>query len=301
MCIIRILLEIFFSKDSLCQKFKSSPIPIQIYLFELAKKFDIQLVPITIQFGEESFADAFEIENPALFERIDKSGKLPTTAAPSPTAFSNAFHAAFDGGAESIICVCVGSKISRTYESALVAVEEFPGKKITVIDSGFLSMAQGFMAIAAAEALKAGASHDEAVNVARGMINRLFIYGSLSTLKYLALGGRVSNLAASMANMLNIRPILAMREGKLDLLEKVRTRKAAMDRLVELVNIAINGKSVERVCLIHVLNPGDAAILEKQLRSKIKLPEEILLIDFGPGLSVHTGAGTVGVVVLAKE
>lgn len=267
----------------------------------LAEKHHITLVPITIQFGEESFADAFEIQNPALFARIDKTGKLPTTAAPSPTAFTNAFRKAFEDGADSIICVCVGSRISRTYESALVAAEEFHGKKITVIDSGSLSMAQGYMALTAAEAVAAGASHEEAVEKAKGVINRIFIYGSLSTLKYLALGGRVSNLAASMANMLNIRPILAMRDGKLDLLEKVRTRKAAMDRLVELVITAIDHKPVERVCLIHVLNPDDAAILETELRRKMKLPEDTILIDFGPGLSVHTGAGTIGVVVLVKE
>ena len=267
----------------------------------MAEKHHILLVPITIQFGEESFADAFEIENAALFARIDKTGKLPTTAAPSPTAFSTAFRKAFDEGADSIICVCVGSRISRTYESALVAADEFHGKKITVIDSGSLSMAQGFMALTAAEAIAAGATHEEAVEKAKTVTNRVYIYGSLSTLKYLALGGRVSNLAASMANMLNIRPILAMREGKLDLLEKVRTRKAAMDRLVELVIAAIDHKPVERVCLIHVLNPDDAAILAAELRSKMDLPEDMPLIGFGPGLSVHTGAGTVGVVVLAKE
>ena len=268
---------------------------------DTAKKHNILLVPITIQFGEESFEDYFGIENPEMFARIDKSGKLPTTAAPSPTAFAKAYKTAFDDGADSIICICVGSRISRTYESALTAMDEFPGKKITVIDSGYLSMAEGFMALIAAEALEAGDSHEEAVQKVENTKERFYIYGSLSTLKYLALGGRVSNLAASMANMLNIRPILAMRDGKLDLLEKVRTRRVAMNRLVELVIAAVNGKPVERICLIHVNNPEDSAILEAQLRKKMELPKHIDLIDFGPGLSVHTGIGTIGVVVLAKQ
>ena len=268
---------------------------------DLAKKHNIILVPITIQFGEESFDDTIEIENPALFERIDKTGKLPTTAAPSPAAFAKAYQQAFDNGAESIICICVGSAISRTYESALGAMEEFPGKKITVIDSGHLSMSEGFMAIAASEVIAAGGSHEEAVKTAESMKHRSYIYGSLSTLKYLALGGRVSSLAASMANMLNIRPILAMIDGKLGLLEKVRTRKAAMDRLVELVVAAVDGKPVERICLIHVINPEDATLFGEMLRSKIDLPKEIPLIDFGPGLSVHTGMGTIGVIIVTKE
>jgi DegV family protein with EDD domain len=268
---------------------------------EYGKNHDIQLVPITIQFGEESFDDNFEIQNPELFQRIDKTGKLPTTAAPSPTAFVNAFSTAFKNGADSIICICVSSKVSRTYESALAAVEEFDGKKITVIDSEFLSMGQGFMAIAAAEAIASGATHEEAVALVKSMIKRTVLYGSLSTLKYLALGGRVSNLAASMANMLNIRPILCVTNGKLDLLEKVRTRKAAMDRLIELLVNSVAGKKIERICIIHVLNLEDAKILEDSLRSKLEIKVDMSFVDFGPGLSVHAGVGLVGAVILTAK
>jgi DegV family protein with EDD domain len=268
---------------------------------DLAKSLNIRQVPITIQFGQESFADNIEIQNPTLFERIDLTGKLPTTAAPSPSAFSLAFKSALEEGAESIICICVGSKISRTYESALLAVEEFPGKKITVIDSENVSLGQGFMVLAAAEALEAGATHEEAVQIVRNHLGRFHLFGSLSTLKYLALGGRVSNLAASMANMLNIRPILTMMDGKLDLLEKVRTRKAAMERMVDLIVQSVDGKPIERVGLIHVLNLEDAKILEEKLRSRLQMPDQVLLADFGPGLSVHTGKGFVGVVILTRE
>lgn len=269
--------------------------------FDLAKKHGITLVPITIQFGEESFADMIDIQNPVLFERIDKTGKLPTTAAPSPAAFVKAFSAAFDEGADSIICICVSSKVSRTHESALAARDEFPDKKITIIDSEFLSLGQGYLAIAAAEAVAAGASHEEAVDKTVAMIPRLVLYGALSTLKYLALGGRVSNLAASMANMLNIRPILTIRGGKLDLLEKVRTRKVAMDRLVELLVVAVGNKTVDRICIIHVLNLEDAEFLKSKLEEKLHLPVDVPYLDFGPGLSVHAGVGLVGAVILTGE
>jgi len=268
---------------------------------ELAKEYGILLVPITIQFGEESFADFFEIQNPEMFERIDKIGKLPTTAAPSPAAFANAFRTAFDSGADSIICITVGAKISRTHESALIAVEEFPGKKITVIDSEFLTMGQGYMAITAVEAITAGASHEETVAKVRSLIPRCILYGSISTLKYIALGGRVSSLAASMANMLNIRPILCMRDGKLEMLEKVRTRKVAMDRLVELLVKAVGDKSVERICIVHVLNLEDAEFLRNKLAEKIKLPTQVEFFNFGPGVSVHTGVGLVGCFILTGE
>ena len=146
-----------------------------------------------------------------------------------------------------------------------------------------------------------GATHEEAVEIAKSHIGRFHLFGSLSTFTYLALGGRVSNLAASFGNMFNIRPILTMIDGKLDLLEKVRTRKVAMDRMVELIIKSVDGKPIERCGIIHVLNLEDAKILESQLRSKLKMPEDVLIADFGPGLSVHTGRGFVGIVILTKE
>ena len=268
---------------------------------DLAKQHNIVQVPITIQFGEESFEDCFQIDNKELFARIDRTGKLPTTAAPSPAAFAKAFKQAFDNGADSIICVTVGSKISRTHESALVAAAEMPDKKITIIDSGHLSLAQGFIAITAAEALAAGKSHEEAVRAAESLVTRAYLYGSLSTLKYLALGGRVSTIAASMANLLNIRPILTMQNNKLELLEKVRTHRVAMKRLVELLENAVGDRPIERAAILHVNNLADANHLEAELRKKLTLPADLLLVDFGPGLSVHAGAGMVGAVLVAKE
>ncbi len=268
---------------------------------DLAKKFNIVQVPITVQFGDESFKDCFEIDNPTMFARIDKTGKLPTTAAPSPASFSTAFHEAFASGADSIICVTVGSAISRTYESAVVAANDIPGRKITIIDSEHLSLAQGFVAITAAESLLSGASHDEAVAAARDLIPRTYLYGALATLKYLALGGRVSNLAANMGNLLNIKPILTMKNGKLDLLEKVRTNKVAMQRIVELAVNSVGIREIERAAILHVVNPSGAEELKSLLGRSIKLPAETLLVDFGPGLSVHTGSGMVGYALVAKQ
>jgi DegV family protein with EDD domain len=268
---------------------------------DLAKQYGIVQVPITVQFGDESYADCFEIDNPTMFARIDKTGKLPTTAAPSPASFSTAFQKAFESGAESIICVTVGSAVSRTYESALIAANEMPERKITIVDSEHVSIAEGFIAITAAEAIKTGASHEEAVAAARSLISRTYLYGALSTLKYLALGGRVSNLAANMGNLLNIKPILTMKDGKLDLLEKVRTSKVAMARLVELLSNAVGDRQIERAAIVHVINESGADEFKFQLQKSVKLPENTMMYDFCPGLSVHTGVGLIGCVLVAKE
>lgn len=127
---------------------------------DLAGKYNIVQVPIIVQFGDDSFRDVYEIDNPAVFGRIDKEGKFPTTAAPSPGQFAEAFKSAFEAGARSVLCFAVSSEVSATYVSARTAAEMFPGKDIRVIDTRNLCLGQGLMAIAAAESVAGGASEE---------------------------------------------------------------------------------------------------------------------------------------------
>lgn len=267
---------------------------------DLATRYSIIQVPITIHFDDEVYQSCVDIDDKLLFEKIDAMKKLPTTAAPSPAAFEKAFQNAFTNGMESIICICVGSKISRTYESAIAAAEEFPGKKISVIDSESLSLCQGFMALAAAKIVSEGGSHEDAVETAKSLLGRTQLYGALTTLKYLAMGGRVGTMAAGMADLLNIRPILTIIDGKLALLEKVRTQRAAMDRLVNLLVKSAQGKEILKIGITHINNPAGAAELEKRLQNELKLPSEIVVAEFTPGLSVHGGTGLVAGILLTK-
>ncbi len=126
---------------------------------DLAGKYGITQVPIIIQFGDESFRDVSEITNAELFLRIDRAGKLPTTAAPSPGLFAEAFKKAFNSGADSILCMNISSEMSATYASAHQAAEMFPGQRIEVMDTRNLALGQGYMAIAAAEVVGQGRFH----------------------------------------------------------------------------------------------------------------------------------------------
>ncbi|MHC1740047.1 MAG: DegV family protein [Anaerolineaceae bacterium] len=267
---------------------------------EIATRFGIIVVPITVQFGQETYSTNVDINDMQLFEKIDRLGKLPTTAAPSPAAFTKAFTSAFQAGADEILCICVSSKVSSTYESALLAAREFPEKQIRVIDSLYMTMGQGFLAIAVAEAIAKGATLDEAAKIATGMIPGLCTYASFATLKYLAMSGRVGKLVAGMAGVLDIRPLLTMKDGTLQMLEKVRTRKNAMDRLVNLIVTAISNKQISKAAIYHVNNPDDAKILEARLREKLQLPDEVFTVEFSAGLSVHAGTGMVGAVFYTK-
>ena len=267
---------------------------------ELANQNGIRQVPITIHFEDSSYTTGVDIDDRLLFEIIDRQKKLPTTSAPSPRAFTSAYEAAFQEGADSILCICVSSKISATYNSAVTAAEMYPDRDISVIDSQNLSMGQGFMVLAAAEAVSRGATKDEAISLALAPGERTHLFAVLATVKYLAMSGRVGKLAAGMADTLNIKPILTMQDGKLELLERIRTRKKAVERILELTCASANGKAIQRVAFMHVSNLKEAQELQGQLCNLLPCPSSVIMTEFSPGLSVHAGSGVVGVTLLTS-
>jgi DegV family protein with EDD domain len=273
---------------------------------DIAARHEIWQVPITIHFGEEMFRTGVDMNDAQLFARVNREGRLPTTSAPSPGDFAQAYQAAFDGGADEVICFCVSGEVSATYQAAvtareLVAREPVAPDSITVVDSRSLSVGQGFMVLAAAEAARAGAARDEIVARAEEVRDRTHLYAALATLKYLAMSGRVGHLAAGMANLLNVKPILTIRDGKLDLLERVRTQRKAWARVIELAEQAVGGRDAERMAIIHVDAPDDARRFQEQLCERVTFSGDVFTAELTPGLSVHAGAGLVGVVIVTAS
>jgi DegV family protein with EDD domain len=268
---------------------------------ELARQFNIVQVPITVQFGNDSYRDAFDIDNPAIFGRIDKEGKFPTTSAPSPGQFIEAFKAAFDAGAESVLCFNVSSEVSATFASARNAADMFPGKDIQVIDTRSLCLGQGFMALAAAEAVAQGKCKEDALAIAESTGQRVHLFASLSTLKYLAMSGRVGHLTAGIAGLLDVKPILTILDGKLQLLERIRTQSKSWSRTIEVAAEACAGHKIERMTIIHVNALEAARQFEGLVREALPCPEQILYAEMNPGLSIHSGSGLVGVVFVTAQ
>lgn len=268
---------------------------------DLAKKNHISEIPILIQFGEESFRDMYEINNDVLFPRIDKEGKLPKTAAPSGGQFLEAFKEAFNKGAESILCFNISSEMSATYASARQAADMLPGKRIEVVDTCSLAMGQGYMALAAAETIAHGGTLEEAITAAEDVRSRTHVFGALATLKYIAMSGRVGYLTAGLASILAIKPILTLQHGKLEMLERIRTQQKSWNRAVELCVEKAAGHKIEHMAIQHVNALENAKQFEKLLRAALPCPKDILITDITPGLSCHTGAGTVAVIFVTAK
>ena len=265
----------------------------------VAAEHGIRMVPITINFGDESYRTGTDMDDRRLFERIDQDGKLPTTAAPSPGAFAEAYEDAFSDGADQVLCICVSSEISTTYLSALTARDVMPDRDITVLDSRTVSMIQGFMALDAARSAASDTGIEEIIARAHDIESRSTLYGALSTLKYIAMSGRVGHLAAGMANLLSIKPILAARDGKLEMIEKVRTRKKSWARMIELLIADVGDGDIEYAALLHVDAEDHAAQFYATLRAALPAcPAQPLVACLSAGLSVHTGAGLVGAAIV---
>lgn len=264
-------------------------------------EFGIRQASITIHFGEEVLKDCIEIDAEQLIDRVSRDGVLPTTAAPSPGDFSIAYQEAFDNGADEIICITVSAGVSATYQAAVTAKELFPDKKITVVDSETISMGQGFMVLKAAELARTGKNTDEILEAVKAVRERTHLFAALDTLKFMAMSGRVGSLSAEMAALMSIKPILTIKDGKLDLLEKVRTRKKAWKRILELTAESLGDKEFESVFILHVAANQAADDFEKLLRAEVPCPDYITRTELNPGLSVHTGGGLVGIAFTTKS
>jgi len=265
---------------------------------ELAARHGIRQVPINVHFGQDTLRAAVDIDDATLFARVDREGKFPTTSAPSPGQFVEAYNAAYDAGAGAVVCICVSSGLSAVYQAATTAANMMPERAITVVDSQSVAMAQGFMAIAAAEAAQTGAQVDEIVRLAMAVRDRAHIFGALATLKYLAMSGRVGHVAAGFANLLDVKPIVSLVGGKLQMLERVRSRKRSFARVIELTLETLEGRPPERLAVQHVAALEEAQAFKEQLCSVVRCPGEVIIAEFTPGLSVHTGAGMIGVAMV---
>lgn len=263
---------------------------------EIIEKYQIQIIPLSVIWDDQSYQDGVDITTSQFYNRLERSTSLPSTSQPPAKAFKDCFAALLDSGHD-VLAILISSGISGTVNSALQAQAELDRSRIEVIDSQTATMATGLQVIAAARSAAEGASLQEAARVARKAQQHTDLVFVVDTLEYLHKGGRIGGAKRFLGSMLNIKPILEFREGKIDAVDQVRTQKRALERMAELVREKAAGEQPLRIAVIHSNVPEQARILKDEIAAAFS-PEEIYISELSPVIGTHVGPGTLAIACM---
>lgn len=267
---------------------------------EYAREYEIGIVPINIQFGTESFQEDRTIDRTTFYKKIDELGMLPTTSQPSVGQFAEVYRAAAQEGYDTVLSVHVTSKLSGTYNSATLAAQEVASEiRVIPFDSMGGSAGLGYMCVDAARMARAGQPLEAIQARLEAVRPRVRITLALATLRYAQMSGRISNLQSMIASLLNVQPIISLQDGMLFPNGRVRSRAAALDRLLEMTQAAA-GKQPVQFAVIHAEVPQEAEELMARAKRVINGVEGYVK-DIAISLAVHFGPGVIGTVVYPAE
>ncbi len=260
---------------------------------DLLARRGIPLIPQVVIFGDDAYHDDKELDTATFLQKLKASVTLPKTAAPEPPLYYPIFKDAQAKG-ESVIVIAPSAKVSGTVRSAEVAAQEFPGLDVRVIDSLTISCNLGSMVLVADDMARAGASADEIEAKIREMIPRGRIFFVVDTLEYLAKGGRIGGAKKLLAELLEIKPILTIRDGQVEPFEQQRTKRRAMARLAEVVEEQCPGKAESYLSVLQVEAESEAQAFVAELCNRVSVPD-IPIYELPPAIVVHGGPKTMGV------
>ena len=266
---------------------------------EYRERYNISTAPQVLIWGEETFEDGVTIQPNEFYSRLSTSKVMPTTSQVSVPNMQKAFSTLLDQGYD-VLGIFVSSKLSGTLQSAMRGREELTtGKeKVEIVDSLSTSMAMGFQALTAARAAAEGASLAECKALAEKARAYTGVYFMVDTLEFLHRGGRIGGAQRFLGTALNLKPILALQDGKVEPVERIRTKGKALDRLVEIIVEQCAGKTPIRLATLHANAAEDAKdILERA--GKLMDVTESIFTEVSPTVGAHTGPGTVGLAYMA--
>lgn len=268
---------------------------------ELAENYPIFTIPLLLLWGEKILKDGIDIHPDHFYQQMKSSPINPTTSQPSPSEFVEIYKRLLDQGYD-IFSIHLSQKLSGTLDSAVQARQQLSSERIAIFDSRMTSMALGFQVLTIAKAIAAGASLKDCEDLAGKVKDHTGVYFVVSDLEYLRRGGRIGGAAAFLGTVLNLKPILTLRDGRIEPVEKVRTMSRAIDRMLDLFAIDLNrwGKPIhlaslssDNLELAHVLL--DRA---KQRFSGLQI-EEAFTAALSPVIGSHVGPGTLGLCYLS--
>ena len=258
---------------------------------EWRDRYEIEVVPLKVLFGNETFRDGIDMTNEEFFRKLEGATKLPTTSAPSPGEFAEVYtRLAKDH--EGCISIHIGAQLSATAEAARVGAQSVEGFAVNVIDSETVTMPMAFLCRTAAQS----ASLEEATAAVKERISKCRVLALLDTLRYIEMGGRVSRAQAMIGTMLDLKPLLLVADREIKSVDRVRTRSRAIPRMIEFFR---NDLPVEHVGVVHAQAADEAEQIAAGLRKE--LPDfEISVGQIGSVLGTHTGPKALGLVYIKK-
>lgn len=268
---------------------------------EYTQKHNITIVPQVLIWGEETFRDGVDIQPDAFYSRLKTAKVMPTTSQVSIVTMQSTFQNLVDQG-YNVLGIFISSRLSGTMQSAMQAKEMMgaAASKVTIIDSQSTAMALGFQVLTAARAMEAGMDLKEYITKAESAHKRTGVYFAVDTLEFLHRGGRIGGAQRFFGSALNLKPILAVQEGKVEGVDRIRTKSKAHERILELVAEQTKGKSNVRVATLHANAAEDAKNLLERATAAMPIVETIFT-EVSPVVGTHAGPGTVGLAYSFDE
>jgi len=265
---------------------------------EIIEKYNLKMVPLTVNFEDESFLDKIELSSAKFFEKLAKSEKLPTTSQVSPGSFVEAFSEILLDG-DQVLGIFLASEFSGTYDSARIAKDMIGSDNIRIIDSRSVCLGAFALILEAIELVNQNKTIDVIVAELEKAKENIVAVAGLDTLKYLEKGGRLSKSQAVVGSILNIKPIIEIKDGKLSVIEKIRGKNKTIkwfDEWIEKNNYDLSDKTV---LLFHGRNEEQLKILREKIEEKYKV-KNIIEQEIGPVIGTHAGPGVLAIGFLNK-
>lgn len=266
---------------------------------EWIKDYELDVIPINIHFGQSTFLQGIDLSNADFYRMAEESGTIPKTAQPSPQQFIEFYKQVAEPG-DTILSIHVTSKLSGTFESAELATREI-GDTFRVIpfDSLSGSAAMGYMCREARQMDRDGLSIESILERLDFIRRNITILLTLNTLEYARKSGRVKALQAALASLLNVKPIVALKEGVLDMDDRVRTRRRALEFIVEAAYRRLADRAAN-IAVVHAEDPEAGKILMGMVRAKLNC-KNLIMTDLSISVAANLGPGTVGIVAYPVE
>lgn len=256
---------------------------------EFVSKYNIRVMPLTVHFGEESFLDGVDITTEEFFERLVKTDELPKTSQVTPLQFNKAFNEELERG-NTVIAVLGSSQLSGTYSSAILSKQNLGSEKIYIIDSEAVTLGAGMLVIKAARLAEEGKSAEEIVEIIEDSKKKMKQFFIIGNLKYIYKGGRISFSESVIGSILNIKPILTVKDGKLEMIEKTRGVKKAASIVLEMIKDKGWSLNDKIIGINHTLCPEYADYIEELINNEYNV-KEIIRGQVGSVIGTHAGPG----------